>query len=353
MGTKAPLRFLAGDKARRQLLDRGLHADDISLLLGASGGPKWFVLAGLDEYLASDWLPSRRLPLDMLGSSAGAWRLCALAQGDALAATRRFAHCYSHLDYPAGSDRRTVTEISRQVLQALLPDEQAVSAVVNNPLRRLHLVAARARHLAAHSRALLQLGGIALAAGANALNRRWLSRFYQRTLFHHGAGAPPVHWPDLGLTQVELTRANLADALFASGSIPMVLDGVRNIAGAPAGLYVDGGVTDYHFELDGPNDGLVLYPHFFAEVVPGWFDKNLGRRTAPARLASTLLLCPGPEFVARLPFGRIPDRSDFNTLPHAARVRYWQRVIGESRRLADAFAERCLRQDWADYLEPL
>lgn len=347
------MRVLAGPIARKQLLERGLQADDISLLLGASGGPKWFVLAGLDEHLASDWLPTRERPLDMLGSSAGAWRMCALAQPDALAATRRFAHCYSHLDYPAGCSRQQVTAISRTVLDALLPDSETAAAVVANPMRRLHLVAARARHLTAHSRALIQLAGITLAAGANAINRRWLARFYQRTLFHHPEALPPVDWPELGLTSVPLSTANLAEALFASGSIPMVLDGVRDIPGAPNGLYVDGGVTDYHFELDGPADGLVLYPHFYPEITPGWFDKGLRRRTAPERLARTIVLCPSPEFIARLPFARIPDRGDFNALPHAARVRYWQRVIGESRRLGDAFGERCLRQDWIDHLEPL
>ena len=91
----------------------------VALLLGASGGPKWFVLAGIDEYLARDWLPLRRTPLDMLGSSAGAWRLCALAQPDPLAASRRLADCYSNLNYPANASRALVTDISRQLLDAL------------------------------------------------------------------------------------------------------------------------------------------------------------------------------------------------------------------------------------------
>ena len=349
----SPLRLLAGKIAHRQLLERGLQPDDISLLLGASGGPKWFVLAGLDEYLATTLLPARTAPLDLLGSSAGAWRMCALAQEDALSAIRRFAHSYSHLDYPAGSSRADVTRISKTLLEALLPTPAQVAEVLTNPLRRLHIVTARARHLTAHRHAPVQLAGIAAAATANAVNRQWLEAFFQRTLFHHPLAPPAVRWPQLSLTEIPLSAANLEDALFASGSIPLVLDGVRDIAGAPAGLYVDGGVTDYHFDLYPPLSGIVLYPHFYPYFAPGWFDKDLRRRTPSQRLERTLVLCPSPEMVARLPFAKIPDRVDFNALPHGARVRYWQRVIGESQRLAESFADRCARQDWADYLEPL
>jgi pimeloyl-ACP methyl ester carboxylesterase len=45
-----------------------------------------------------------------------------------------------------------------------------------------------------------------------------------------------------------LTRENLRAALRASGSIPLLMDGVR-VPGAP-GLHWDGGVLDYHLDLD-------------------------------------------------------------------------------------------------------
>lgn len=35
----------------------------------------------------------------------------------------------------------------------------------------------------------------------------------------------------------------------ASGSIAVVMEGVRNIGGVPEGIYRDGGVTDYHFDI--------------------------------------------------------------------------------------------------------
>ena len=63
---------------------------------------------------------------------------------------------------------------------------------------------------------------------------------------------------------VLLTKDNLRQAVLASGSIPMVLNPVENIAGAGRGLYYDGGVTDYHFDLSFSDSGLVLYPHFYS-----------------------------------------------------------------------------------------
>ena len=45
----------AGQRAFAQIQEHGLRQDDISLLLGASGGPKWFILQGLDNYFFGDF----------------------------------------------------------------------------------------------------------------------------------------------------------------------------------------------------------------------------------------------------------------------------------------------------------
>jgi hypothetical protein len=73
---------------------------------------------------------------------------------------------------------------------------------------------------------------------------------------------------------------------------------------------------------------------------PGWFDKRLPWRTrvTPA-LDNLVLICPSEEFLAGLPFGKIPDRKDFQTLSPADRLTYWQTCVCESERLATAFFE--------------
>ena len=88
---------------------------------------------------------------------------------------------------------------------------------------------------------------------------------------------------DLRTTLVPLRQNNVMQAMMATGAIPYVLEGVRDIPGAPRGLYWDGGMTDYHFYMDfHAGYGLVLYPHFSPEVIPGWFDKPLSWRQVHA-----------------------------------------------------------------------
>jgi hypothetical protein len=143
-------------------------------------------------------------------------------------------------------------------------------------------------------------------------------------------------------THVAPLRAdNLIDALHATAAIPLVVAGVRDPMHAPPGRYRDGGLVDYHLDLPYPKfDGLVLYPHFYSHVVPGWFDKALPwRRAKPQRLDNVVLVAPSPEWVARLPYGKIPDRGDFTQMDDAARQRYWKQVTAETARLGDAFLE--------------
>ena len=112
------------------------------------------------------------------------------------------------------------------------------------------------------------------------------------------------------------------------------------IPAAHAGRYRDGGIADYHLDLDFGGQGLVLYPHFYPRVIPGWFDRSLPWRRARSRsLARTLLLVPSADFVARLPHGRIPDRGDFARMRDAERMKSWRRILELGRRLGDELGE--------------
>jgi hypothetical protein len=180
------------------------------------------------------------------------------------------------------------------------------------------------------------------AALGNAISRRLLNLQFQRVVFHSGTEpAPGLAMDDFDTAWCPLQRASVGAALHASGAIPFVLTGERDIVGAPAGQYWDGGIIDYHFDLDqyrGP--GLMLYPHFSARVIPGWFDKFLPwRKAAIHEVDKLVLLCPSEEFIATLPLGKIPDRSDFTRMSHEQRVRYWEQCVQRSAALAEEFAE--------------
>ena len=132
---------------------------------------------------------------------------------------------------------------------------------------------------------------------------------------------------DLDTTIVPLTEENVSEAMLASGSIPFLLKGVRSVKGAPEGLYWDGGITDYHFDLPFHLiEGLVLYPHFSPVITPGWFDKKLFWRQPSSRhFDNVVLLTPSAEFTARLPGGKIPTGM---TSSDTVKAKGWQTGAG-------------------------
>jgi hypothetical protein len=321
---------------------------------GASGGPKWLVLAGLDRVLFGGFFQGRSRPLHLIGSSIGSWRLSCLAQADPLAALERFETAYVEQRYPPKPPPSLVSATSGRILDDVLGREGA-EQILNHPWARLHVVTALCRGLSAAEHPRIQLLGLALAAMTNLVSRRTLGFHMERVIFHSaGDTSPFAGLKDLPSVHVPLTRENLWSALLASGSIPMVLSGVR-IPGVKHGVYRDGGIIDYHLDLDfGPGEGLVLYPHFYPYVVPGWFDKSLRwRRGRPINFRRALIIAPSPEFIARLPGGKIPDRDDFYRLPDEERIRAWRQVLSESRRLGDELWDLLATGKIVEHLRPL
>lgn len=350
----ASLSLLAGPDALRIVRERGLRAEDVDVVPGASGGPKWLVLGGLDRFLFGELLQApRSRPLHLIGSSIGSWRLACLAQRDPVAALARGHEAYIEQRYDRKPTAAEATAVSARVLDALL-GPAGTDEILAHPWARLHVVTAACRGPLASERPAVQMAALAAAAAGNALSRRTLAWQLRRVVFHTAGDDSPFRaLADLPTTHLALTRENLKPALLASGSIPLVLSGVA-VPGAE-GVHRDGGVVDYHLDLDfGPGEGLVLYPHFFPHVVPGWFDKALRwRRARPANFRRALLLAPSPAFVARLPGGKIPDRDDFYRLATDERIRVWRHVLAESERLADELREHLAVGRLGDVLRPL
>lgn len=335
------LRILAGPTALRMLRADGFNPDAFSVMAGASGGAKWLVLGGLDHALAEHFVARRTRKLFLVGSSIGAWRSCCHAQADPRAAFARFEEAYLAQRYRAHPTAAEVSQVTAGILDALL-GERGVSEILSHPLLRLSLVADRARHLAAVEAPWVQKLVLGAAALANVVSCASLRLFFTRTLFHDPRDRPPfMDSRRLPAVNVPLSPDNLVPAVMATGAVPLVLRGVPAIVGAPPGLYRDGGIIDYHFNCDlSDGDGMVLYPHFYPHVVPGWFDKMLPwRRAGAAALDRTVILCPSDAFVAGLPDGKIPDRKDFWHFDDAERLRRWRFALQASQRLGEEFAE--------------
>ena len=330
-----------GRNAARRIEQDGWSPELFSLLLGASGGPKWFILSQLDRLLFGDFLQGSDQPLSVLGSSIGSWRHACLAMRDPVAALDRLQQGYMYQRYASAPTAHEVSEVSRKILQQMLAATGAAD-LANHPRIRTHIVTARGRGPAAAASTPLLATGMGAAALGNAISRRLLKLHFQRVVFHSGARPNPgLALNDFHTQFCTLREDNVGAALHASGAIPFVLTGERDIPGAPPGQYWDGGIIDYHFDLGQyRGDGLILYPHFSASVVPGWFDKFLPwRQAAIHEVDNLVLLCPSETFIADLPLGKIPDRSDFRNLTHEERVLYWEQCVERSQALAEEFAQ--------------
>lgn len=354
---KPALKIFAGADALAHIRANGLQASDIRMLLAASGGPKWLSLAAIDRYLLGHWFHDRQQPLHVLGTSAGAWRMACYAQADPLAAHARFQEAYISQQY--ASDKPAAAEVAavcRDILQVIL-GENGAQEIIHNPVVRYHTLVTRCRGLAAARHRIPQTLGLAGALTANVVSRSAMRPFLERVLFHHPQQPPIARYPHLPARRVTLTEDNLRQAILASGAIPLVIDGVRDIPGAPAGTYRDGGITDYQFDLPVlPEAGFVLYPHYFARAPKGgWFDKRLRwRQASAANYRRTIMIAPSWEFAATLPGGRIPDLDDFYDYPdYAVRRQRWDIALRECERLGDELAAIDQQGRWAEVAEPL
>lgn len=330
------LEIHAGGTARALLLEQGLKPEAFGAVVGASGGAKWLVLAALDRVLFPWLVQGRRAPLASVGSSIGTWRNLCLAQPDPAAASARFLEAYIGQSYTRKPAPAEICEVSRQILgHALRAD--GPRHVISHSCLQTHIVTARGRGPWNSQRASALMAATAGIVASNLLSRDTLDWWLQRTCYHTHAARAPLQFARLGTHYRALTVDNLMDAAVASGSIPLLAEGMQHLA--PGETHWDGGMTDYHFEPSFPGaQGLVLYPHFYPFMAPGWFDKPLRwRHTTVARWPRLVVLCPSREFITRLPRGEIPDRRDFHRLPTAQRQRIWTQVADASQRLAEEF----------------
>ena len=318
------LQILAGKKALAEIQQHGLRPERIKLMIGASGGPKWLMLSRLDQYLSEHFLSKATQPISLLGSSIGSWRMACYAQKNPVAIFKEFEQLYLNQRY---SEKLIPSEISiyvQKVLSQLFSPERA-QHIVSNPLRKLHVVAVRNRRLLNGRSRLSQGFGLLSAAAGNIFSSKIVAALYPRVIISPQKSTTPYF---IKTEAIELKAENLSQSLIASGAIPMVMEPTK-VTGGKNRWHWDGGLVDYHFS--GPfnaEDGLVFYPHFFPKITPGWLDKGIPWRKAKAEnYDNVVMLAPSASFIAKLPYGKIPDRKDFVNLSNEDREAYWNTVL--------------------------
>ncbi len=340
------LQVFAGDHARQRLLERGLKPGDVGIIAGAAGGPKGLILNALDRFIFGHWLPRSAQTVHLLGASIGAWRLACAALDEPEAALAQMAEDYVHQRYEHAPGQQPTAQHVSDVFgaQLRLRFGGRERELLTHPRYRLHVFASHGRGLLHREGRWRTPAGYVAAYAANAVSRRALGAWLERVVFSDSREPMPISLDDFPTHQVALSAANFAPALLASCSIPFWLKAVHDIPGAPPGAYWDGGITDYHLHLSyaSKTDGLVLYPHFQSQLVPGWFDKAWRRRhRATGALSNVVVLAPRAEWVASLPSGKLPDRTDVKTYVSDVdgRIKAWAQGLAMGQQLADEFAE--------------
>ena len=231
-----------------------------------------------------------------------------------------------------------ITAKAKELLNYVLC-EAGIDEIINNPIYKTHFLVNKTNgFVSSENKALLFLG-LMKSIVLNKIDRSLLNKQYERFVFKSPSSNLMIDdYCNFSTQYADLTPTNLKDALLASGSIPLIMEGIKDIAGVPSGMYRDGGIVDYHFDFKLKNShGLILYPHFNSMPKAGWFDKNLKRKVKSENYDNIVMLVPSENFVKLLPFSKIPDRTDFTKMEASQRIKYWKTVLSETERLSDEF----------------
>ncbi len=341
------LDIYAGSHALKTIEEHGFKQELFTNFLGASGGPKWFSLYGLDKYVFGEFFKDRTAELNLIGSSAGAFRAACLAQNDPVAAISRLADRYAHTVY---ANKPNVADISQSAVDMLdhIFGKTGIDEVINNDIFKAHFIVTKSKGLTSYENKITQGAGLLASMLLNKIDRKLLALQYDRYIFRPSSSQLKINDPyNFASYYQDFSKENLVAALLASGSIPLVMSGIKNIANSAKGTYRDGGIIDYHFDfsLECKQKELTLYPHFSPKPKAGWFDKSSSRQVLTKNYENTVLIVPSAKFIDSLPYNKIPDRSDFQALDAKKRIKYWLTVLSETDRLAENLNEFIIKQD--------
>ena len=352
------IRVKAGKRAYDLIRAGGFSLDRIATYFGPAGGPRWLAASGFDLTLLREGLLGRRQPVWLVGASAGAWRFAAWLQPEAEKSYRALMEAYIGATYGRKDTPATILQSLTAIVDSYIDDDALSFALACKPYR-LAILTSRAEHLTAFERPWAQKLGFILGFMANVLHPALVHRFAERTVFYYGA-QPPDFCLRKGFRGrfFPLSEVNFKAAVIASGAIPIAVAGVRDIFGAPDGVYRDGGLLDYHINQDyrTRSGGLTLFFHHQERIIPGWMDKKLKKRRPPDEfLDSVVMVYPSEGFVESLPDGRIPDRGDFETFidDPATRIANWRRTVELAAPLGEEFLEMIASGRLQDVVERL
>ncbi|KQC11339.1 MAG: hypothetical protein APR62_10060 [Smithella sp. SDB] len=338
------IRIKAGKNIYTTIKDGGFKFNSISTYFGPAVGPRWLIACGFDLTLLKGGFLGRSKPVQLVGSSAGAFRFAAWLQPEAIESYQKLIEAYINVTYNKNDTPSIVLGKITNIINAYLEDDALPFALANKKYR-LVVITARARGLVASKNISLQKLGLATCFVLNYFNRENIYKFADRVVFYN-ASKPPAFClkSQFRGTYVQMNEINFKYAVLASGAIPLVIDGVRDIYGAPRGVYRDGGLIDYHLthQFAAKDNEFVLFFHHQERIIPGWLDKNIIRRVPESHiLDNVLMVFPSQSFIENLPDGKVPDRTDLVTYidEPETRIKNWRKAVELSAPLGEEFLE--------------
>ena len=337
--------FRAGKRAFEVIKDGGFDFGSITTYVGPGVGPRWLVASGFDlTLIETEKLGTKLKPVLLTGSSAGAWRFAAWVQPEPAKRYDQLLRAYIRFPYRKKSTPEALRGAITRVINAYVKDD-AVPFALAHDRYRLAVATARARHLLASETRWVQRIGLGLGSLFNRMSAGALPLFLERVIFYNGPRPPLfcLHAAFRGRA-IPLTPVNFKFALLATAAIPLVVSGIRDIYGAPTGVYRDGGLVDYHLNehYAAGNGDVTLLFHHEEKIVPTWLDQNLKNRAPRDGVLDDLLMVyPSRSLIQKFPGGKVPDRDDFVTFVNdpRARVKIWESVVDASAPLGEIFVE--------------
>jgi hypothetical protein len=338
------IRIKAGKRVYEIIKDGGFDFNCVSTYYGAAVGPRWLIASGFDLTLLKGEFLGRSRAVNLVGSSAGAWRFAAWLQPEASLCYQKLLDAYINTRYSRNDNPSTVLEKFTGLINEYLEDDALPFALANKKYR-LTIITARARGLLASETQWLQKLGLAACYLFNRISRNNIHHFAERIVFHNSSMPPSFCLqPQFHGRYVRINEINFKYAVMASGAIPLVVAGVHNIYGAPRGVYRDGGLIDYHLshQFAAQKNEIVLFFHHQERIIPGWLDKNLVQRAPdPETLSNVLMVFPTQSFVEKLPGEKVPERADFIAYldDQETRIKNWYKAVELFAPLGEDFIE--------------
>lgn len=351
------LLYRAGPRALARLRKEGLRPQDVRVLVGPASGPKWLVFPGVDRALMEHGfgVPRKGQPHRLLvGSSAGSWRMLALAARHPHQTYERLIDGYVSQTFPMPVRAKDVTPAFRRMLSEVFSDDD-LAAITSHANADVAIHVTRVFDPYPWSIRAAQIAAIAMGI---AVHRVWtgaVMHMARRVLAHT---RPDRFGAKFRGTVIPLTPSGIRETALASGTIPVYMQPIRDVPGAPRGTYVDGGLADYHIRqaYTSPGEGITLLPHYQEAVQSCWFDRATPHReTSNGALADVLQLYPSPAWIRSLPGGKVPDRDDFFLFAkaHGERIRRWNETVSRSEELGEQLRRDLETGNFVDRLSPI